>query len=139
MARNVPWWNGPGMTTPATIAAAAEATDSLVESGRDYVVGSLDFGDGGPLAPIVTEGAIVRCPAGELWLVRPGDCKEQGWIAHPLTDRADRRPGVLPRQLGTAHAPADDILSALDIGLNRTAEMQKRSAPAGTPRVDALF
>jgi hypothetical protein len=114
MARYMSWWTQPEMATPQGITEAARAAGVLVETG-DYKVGTLDFGDGGPLADILVEGTVVAV-ADANWLVYPASSCEEGWRAQEVNRRSGATEIVsssLPRQLGTAFDRATSIVGAL--------------------------
>jgi len=115
MARFVDWWSL-SSTTPADVAAAAARADVLVETGSDYAVAWVDFGDGDDRAPILAPGSVCSA-AGATWLVYPGAGAHEGWLARVVQRAADGQvlvngPAV---ELGP-HGAADQIVAAL---LNR--------------------
>ena len=114
MARFTSWWTQPEMATPQGITHAARAAGLFVETG-DYKVGTLDFGDGGPMADILVEGTVVAA-ADANWLVYPASSSEGGWRAQEVTCRAgamEITSGSPLRHLGTAYDQPASIVESL--------------------------
>ena len=123
MARFAVWWDRPGMTTPSSVAAAAEAAGVLVESGS-YTVGTLDLEDGGPPIGIEVSGSVIDVD-GNTWLLYPGPSAAEGWHGS-LVDLGRRSLHArAPYQLGSAYDEAERIVEVM-----RSRAIQGVSVPA---------